>query len=145
MAKRTPLAIGCAIAFGVGLCLVIPVIGILTAVAIPSFSQYKCRSKQAEARATLSQLYVAERAFFAENDYFTSDLAAIGFKPLDSPRYIYGFAQAGPSVRATHPAGYDETRDASVMLPGVDKSKMLDSHGSALTASDLPNDTYVER
>ncbi len=58
------------------LMIVVAIIGILAAIAVPNFVKFQCRSKQSEAKGNLKALYVAQEAFRAENDTYGS-VAAI--------------------------------------------------------------------
>ncbi|MBW2495714.1 MAG: prepilin-type N-terminal cleavage/methylation domain-containing protein [Deltaproteobacteria bacterium] len=52
------------------LMIVVAIIGVLAAIAVPSFRNYQLTSKRAEAFANLSSLGKAQKAYFAEfNDY----------------------------------------------------------------------------
>lgn len=73
----------------VELMIVVAIIGILAAIAIPNFIKYQARSKQAEAKQTLKAYFMAERHSFAESDTFTDDLGALGFAPERGNRYAY--------------------------------------------------------
>ena len=53
------------------LMIVIAIIGILAAIAIPNFVKFQCRSKQTEARSSLKAIYTAEEAYRAEYDSYT--------------------------------------------------------------------------
>jgi prepilin-type N-terminal cleavage/methylation domain-containing protein len=46
------------------LMVVVAIIGLLAAVAIPQFSKFQNRAKQAEAQSTLTSIYTAETALF---------------------------------------------------------------------------------
>ncbi len=57
----------------VELMIVVAIIGVLAAVAIPSFLNYQLTSKRAEAFANLTSLGKAQKAYFAEfNDFVSS-------------------------------------------------------------------------
>src|SRR5262245_45577195 len=60
------------------LMIVVAMIGILSAFAIPYFSAYQARSRQSEASTNLGAIFVSEVAFFGENNRY-SDFATIGF------------------------------------------------------------------
>ncbi len=57
---------------------VVVIIGILAAIAVPSYQGFQNKAKSAEAKVQLSAIYTAEKAFQAEWATFTSDLVAIG-------------------------------------------------------------------
>ncbi len=57
---------------------VVVIIGILAAIAIPSYNGFAARAKASEAKTVLSAIYTAEAAFHAEWNSYTGDLAAAG-------------------------------------------------------------------
>ena len=74
------------------LMIVVAIIGILAAIAIPNFVKFQCRSKQSEAKGNLKGLYVAQESYRAEKDTYTSnaDIAQTGFLPRGNKiRYAY--------------------------------------------------------
>lgn len=79
----------------VELMIVVAIIGILAAVAIPNFMRFQAKSRQAEARADLSAIYTAEKAFTAEWQQFLAHLGDIGYRPEGFFRYEHGFGVAG--------------------------------------------------
>lgn len=79
----------------VELMVVVSIIGILAAIAIPSVTKYMAKARQSEAKSNLSSVYTAEKAFFAEYNTFDSRFAAIGFTPEGQLRYAVGFTGAG--------------------------------------------------
>jgi len=48
------------------LMIVVAIIGILAAIAIPNFLKYQAKSRQAEAKINLGGIFVAETSFFGE-------------------------------------------------------------------------------
>lgn len=75
----------------VELMVVVSIIGILAAVAIPNFQRFTAKAKQSEIKSNLSALYSAERAFNAEWQQFIGGFAAMGYQPLGQLRYTHGF------------------------------------------------------
>lgn len=62
----------------VELMVVVAIIGILAAVAIPQYSKYQARARQSEAKIELASAYTAEKSFAVENNSFTGCLKDIG-------------------------------------------------------------------
>jgi len=54
------------------LMIVIAIIGILAAIAIPNFVKFQCRSKQSEAKTSLKAIFTAEEAYRAEYDVYST-------------------------------------------------------------------------
>jgi type IV pilus assembly protein PilA len=73
--------------------IVVAIIGILAAIAIPNFVKFQARSKQSEAKANLKAMFTAQKAYAAEKDKFSILVGEIGFSPERNNRYAY-FADA---------------------------------------------------
>jgi len=76
------------------LMIVVAIIGILAAIAIPNFIKFQARSKQGEAKANLKAWFTTQRAFLQEKDRYEEDIKIIGYAPERGNRYAYYFAQA---------------------------------------------------
>jgi type IV pilus assembly protein PilA len=70
------------------LMIVIAIIGILTAIAIPQFTLYKKKGHNAAARADAKNAYTAAQAYYGEHPQgvisSVSDLSAYGFQPTEN-------------------------------------------------------------
>ncbi len=75
----------------VELMVVVAIIGILSAVAIPNFKKYQAKSKQSEAKLQISSVFTAETAYFAEYDVYTTNLSLAGYDPGTTGYYAVGF------------------------------------------------------
>jgi type IV pilus assembly protein PilA len=71
------------------LMIVVAIIGILAAIAIPNFIKFQARSKQSEAKANLKASFTAMKAFFQEKDRYSDKVQEIGFVPERNNRYAY--------------------------------------------------------
>jgi type IV pilus assembly protein PilA len=67
------------------LMIVVAIIGILAAIAIPNFLRFQAKSKQSEARELLSSVYTAEVSYFAEQNTYAV-LTTAGFTPASTPK-----------------------------------------------------------
>lgn len=99
------------------LMIVVAIIGILAAIAIPNFIAYQSKSKQAEAKVSLGAIFTSATAYQAETvpqTYLasTNTLSAIGWAPSGTPRYTFWYAwdaaaltgpAAGPGAPAMFP------------------------------------------
>lgn len=68
------------------LMIVVAIIGILAAVAIPQYQNFTKKSKSSEAKIALDAIITSQAAFFAEQDAFAATLAALG-TPQGTPTY----------------------------------------------------------
>lgn len=89
------------------LLIVVVIIGILAAIAIPKFQNTKGKANAAALRSDLRNLAVAEEAIFYDSTKYSSDTAALKFRP--SPGVIITIAvgaTGGWAATATHPLSY---------------------------------------
>lgn len=84
----------------VELMVVVAIIGILAAVAVPSVNKYMAKARQSEAKTNLSSLFTSEKAFYAEYNTYDSRFAAVGYSPEGQIRYNIGFSAAGAQADA---------------------------------------------
>lgn len=84
----------------VELMVVVAIIGILSAIAIPNFQKFQRKSRQSEAKTLLGGIYSAEKAFHTEWNRYVSDIDTVGYIPSGQLRYNAGFAAAGGSTIA---------------------------------------------
>ncbi len=90
------------------LLIVVVIIGILAAIAIPKFQNTKGKANAAALRSDLRNLAVAEEALFYDSTKYSTDTAALRFRP--SPGVIITIALpatgGGWIATATHPLSY---------------------------------------
>ena len=90
------------------LLIVVVIIGILAAIAIPKFQNTKGKANAAALRSDLRNLSVAEEAIFYDSTKYSTDTAALKFRP--SPGVIITIALpvsgGGWVATATHPLSY---------------------------------------
>ena len=85
----------------VELMVVVAIIGILSAVAIPNFKKYQAKSKTSEAKLHLSAIYTAEQAFASDYDTYATCLSQMGYNPTGEAAqryYATGFTAATPAA-----------------------------------------------
>ena len=70
------------------LMIVVAIIGILAAIAIPNFLTYQAKAKQSEARVNLGGMFTTATSFFAEQNTFSVTPAdSLGYKPSGKSNY----------------------------------------------------------
>lgn len=123
----------------VELMVVVAIIGILSAVAIPNFKKYQAKSKTSEAKLQLSSIYAAQTSFQADTDSFADCLNNMGYDPgLSTSRYYsVGFRAAGKSgiINGVNCAAF--AANSSYWLGG----KVVANHTPII--GDLPTGTEV--
>ena len=69
------------------LMIVVAIIGILAAIAIPNFLRFQARARQSEAKTNLKAIFTANKSMFAENGNLTCGFC--GWTPEKGNRYDY--------------------------------------------------------
>lgn len=80
----------------VELMIVVAIIGVLSAVAVPNFKKYQAKAKTSEAKVQLAAAYTAEQAFYGDFGIYHNCLSYMGFNPADqsnSRYYAIGFSE----------------------------------------------------
>ncbi len=84
--------------------LVVAVVGVIAAIAIPSFVGFQTTSRQAEARTNLRAIYDAEAAYHAEHGRYAASFAALDWRPEGVTRYTFFLGDEAVPPPATEPA-----------------------------------------
>ena len=67
------------------LMVVVGIIGILAAVAVPNLLKFQAKAKQSNAKTELSALYGTEKAYMVEYNTYTPNFMALGYAPDGVP------------------------------------------------------------
>ena len=76
----------------VELMVVVAIIGILAAIAIPNYQRFQRKARQSEAKLLSGGVYNALKMFVSEHGFGTSNLHQMGFTPDGSINYMVGFS-----------------------------------------------------
>ncbi len=102
------------------LMIVVAIIGILAAIAIPNFIKFQARSKQSEPKSNLKGLFTAQKSYFQEKDRYSAVAGAIGFSPERGNRYAYWLAVTAPNATV-------QQRNAAAIPPGQNHQIEVDT------------------
>jgi type IV pilus assembly protein PilA len=85
----------------VELMVVVAIIGILSAVAIPNFKRYQAKTKTSEAKLQLAAIYSALTSMQSDYDSFGTCITKAGYSPpADGNYYAIGFGAASTAANA---------------------------------------------
>ncbi len=85
--------------------MVVAIIGILAAMAIPNYRNYQCKARQSEVRNALGLVRVSQEAYFAEFQTYAVSLSDISFFPGSGARYSYSVISASPNGYTVQASG----------------------------------------
>jgi len=116
------------------LMIVVVIIGILSALAIPRFFRAATKSKQSEAREVLKQIYTMQRAYFIEHETYTLNgvtasaavpaaFGSIAIELMPSSRYSYAMVAGLNTFSCTATANLDD--DAPIDTWTIDQTGNL--------------------
>jgi len=89
------------------LLIVVVIIGVLAAIAVPKFQNTKGKANAASLRADLRNLVTAEEAYFYDNSVYTTDLSSLNMRVTTGVTVTFGTAAAGGwSAKVTHPLAW---------------------------------------
>ena len=89
------------------LLIVVVIIGVLAAIAVPKFQNTKGKANAASLRADLRNLITAEEAYFYDNSAYTGSVAALNIRMTSGVTVTFGAATAGGwSAKVTHPMAW---------------------------------------
>jgi type IV pilus assembly protein PilE len=115
------------------LMIVVVIIGILTAIAYPSYTQFVERAKRTEAKALLLQIAIDQERFYLQNSIF-GDMADLQF---DEPQITDSEAYS-VTITANDASNFSAT--ATYQLGGEEAGKCLtftiDGRGTKTSAPD---------
>ena len=106
------------------LMIVVAIIGILAAIAIPNFNRFQARSKQSEAKSNLKAIYTAKTSQFAErSSYACKSGCGCGWSPGGKTRYAYNCDDSGATATNSPDQGYyngftGEAKNVSAVIQG---------------------------
>ncbi len=73
------------------LMVVVAIIGVLSAIAVPNFKKYQAKAKQSEAKIQLAAVYTTEVGSMADYDSYATCLIDLGYDQPARGYYLLGF------------------------------------------------------
>jgi type IV pilus assembly protein PilA len=141
------------------LMIVVAIIGILAAIAIPNFLRYQAKSRQSEAKTNLGAVFVAETSYFGEQSRYGSFNEVGWVLTGTSNRYTYMGPAAGGSAAGSQQgtevcfsnAGCNTTGGTQIQYCQVGCSASVPAAAStnppgftATAAANLDNDPAID-
>ncbi|WP_263140378.1 type IV pilin protein [Pseudomonas sp. RIT-PI-AD] len=111
----------------------VAIIGILAAIAYPSYQEYVIRSNRSEGQALLSDAAAREERYFAQNNSYADTVAKLGMN-ADSANKLYTLSVSNVTsttytLTAT-PTG-SQTRDKKCAILGLNQAGVRSKTGTA--------------
>jgi type IV pilus assembly protein PilA len=93
---------------------VVAIIGILSAIAVPNFKKYQAKAKQSEAKIQLAAIYSSEVGTSADYDTYATCLTTMGYETEPRGYYLVGFATGVATAAVT---GNCTAADTPILTP----------------------------
>jgi type IV pilus assembly protein PilA len=137
------------------LMIVVAIIGILAAIAVPNFMKFQARSRQSEAKTNLGSWSTGAKAYFAEFSHY--DCGACGWEIDGAARYGYSLGgtlayqavagAGGTATAACNPTAADSVKgvstDPTKRPTGVAKGNIDQDATCDKWTYDMSNNTMV--
>ncbi len=125
------------------LMIVVAIIGILAALAIPDFMKMMAKSKQSEARTNLSAVYTMQTSYFGTHNTYGDTFGRIGWSP--SGQNLYAYYIAGQTIRP-HPekGGEDSECSAHTDVGSLDQLTFTVSACANIDSDDTRDNWWID-
>lgn len=124
------------------LMIVVAIIGIISAIAFPSYNSYMKKSRRADAKVGLSKLADKQERFYLQNNIYTTSFAATGLNTsTTSDEGYYTFAvtsanTAGFTLSATAVASKAQANDTGCTVMTLSSTGARNPDGNPATEKD---------
>lgn len=87
------------------LMIVVAIIGILAAIAIPQYQNFTKKSKASEAKVYLAAITTAQASYYAENDQFAATMSDLGNPDNGASYFVYTMAVTNTTATGASSGG----------------------------------------
>ena len=139
----------------VELMIVVAIIGVLSAVAIPNFKKYQAKAKTSEAKIQLAAAYTAEQAFYGDFGIYHQCLSYMGFDPSRETQARYfaiGFVTEAsntndPAYASARQNGLSQAQCQDVMAAAAGTTYFVAGKtiGQAVVDTDVKFDAAIDQ
>jgi len=113
------------------LMIVVAIIGILAAIAIPNFLRYQAKTKQSEAKTNLGAIFTSQVTYFGEQDTY-ANVSNIGWAPEGTTRYAYTMTTADTDSFTAEAEGNIDA-DSATDIWQMDDTRAMDNTSNDVT------------
>jgi len=107
------------------LLVVMAIIGVLAAVAVPRFGEFRAAAYDTRSQQDLRNLASAQELYRASNEAYAADVAALGFFQASDgvDLQVVSADRVAFAARAAHPAGAHQYRWDSAASPALSRTR----------------------
>ena len=129
----------------VELMIVVAIIGVLSAVAVPNFKKYQAKAKTSEAKVQLAAAYTAEQSFYGDFNTYHICLGYMGYNPTAEAAARYYTIGFDDGLTVTDPDTVAESNNGGNALVGCTDTLVNNSFvGGKLVAGVSAQPTEAE-
>lgn len=118
--------------------IVVVILAILAAIALPSYQKYVLRSHRSEGQALLSEAAARQERYFAQNNSYASSAAALNMTSYVAGLQYYGLAISNVSASTytlTATATGSQARDSECLTLTLDQAGTRGATGTGTASS----------
>lgn len=112
------------------LMIVVAIVGILAAIAYPSYQEYVLRGNRSEAQAFLNDAAARQERYYAQNNTYADTTAKLGYNSANSTTNLYTLSIPSASATAYSLLATAQRTDAKCGNLGIDQAGTKSETGS---------------
>lgn len=112
------------------LMITVAIIGILAAIAYPSYTEYVLRGNRSEAQALLNDAAARQERYYAQNNTYADTTAKLGYSSASSATNLYTLSIPSASSSAYSLLATTQRTDAKCGNLGIDQAGTKSETGS---------------